>query len=164
MIGGRGRRAVQNNMRSIEKPTRVAIAIVEHDGQFLVGVRPAGVPLAGLAEFPGGKVHDGETAAAAAVRECREETGLQVVVDREFFSTIHRYVHGLLDIQFFLCRLDAGIEGSTPISPFHWVTADELARLEFPAANAPVTKTLLGKATPDNSSNLDCAKSEPRPM
>jgi 8-oxo-dGTP diphosphatase len=133
-------------MQSIEKPTRVAIAIIEHEGRFLVGVRPAGVPLAGLAEFPGGKVHDGETAAAAAVRECREETGLQIVVDREFFSTTHRYDHGLLDIEFFLCRLAAG-ERSSPISPFRWVTADELAILEFPAANSPVTKMLLGDAT-----------------
>ena len=148
MIDGRGRSAAQNNMQSIEKPTCVAIAIVGHEGRFLIGIRPAGVPLAGLAEFPGGKVHDGETAAAAAVRECREETGLQVVVDRKFFSTTHRYDHGLLDIQFFLCRLDAGAEGSSPISPFRWVTAGELAMLEFPAANAPVTEMLLGKATP----------------
>ena len=94
-------------MQSIDHPVRVAIAIVEQNGQFLVGVRPESVPLAGLAEFPGGKVHDDETAAAAAVRECREETGLQVVIDREFFSTCHRYDHGLLEIQFFFCRLGA---------------------------------------------------------
>ena len=74
-------------MQSIDHPVRVAIAIVEQNGQFLVGVRPESVPLAGFAEFPGGKVHDDETAAAAAVRECHEETGLQVVVEREFFST-----------------------------------------------------------------------------
>jgi 8-oxo-dGTP diphosphatase len=137
----------RKKMQSIEKPTCVAIAIVEHEGRFLVGVRSAGIPLAGLAEFPGGKVHDGETAATAAVRECREETGLQVVVDREFFSTTHRYDHGLLEIHFFLCRLAPG-ERSTPISSFRWVMADELAMLEFPAANAPVTEMLLGKATP----------------
>ena len=134
-------------MQSIETPTRVAIAIVEHKGQFLVGICPAGVPLAGLAEFPGGKIHDGETAAAAAARECREETGLQIVVDREFFSTTHRYDHGLLEIHFFLGRLAPG-ERSIPISPFRWVTANELAMLKFPAANAPVTEILLGKATP----------------
>jgi 8-oxo-dGTP diphosphatase len=133
-------------MQSIEKPICVAIAIVEHEGRFLVGVRPAGVPLAGLAEFPGGKVHDGETVAAAAVRECREETGLQVVVGREFFSTTHRYDHGLLEIHFFLCRLVTN--RSTPISPFRWVTADELTMLEFPAANAPVTGMLLGTVSP----------------
>ena len=134
-------------MQSIDHPIPVAVAIVEHKGQFLVGVRPESVPLAGLAEFPGGKVHDAETAAAAAVRECREETGLQIVVDREFFSTCHRYDHGLLKIQFFLCRLAAS-ERSRPNSPFCWVTADELGTLEFPAANEPVTKMLLGLATP----------------
>ena len=134
-------------MQSIDHPVRVAIAIVEQNGQFLVGVRPEGVPLAGLAEFPGGKVHDDEAAAAAAVRECHEETGLRVVVDREFYSITHRYDHGLLAIQFFLCRLADG-EQSTAISPFRWVTAGELAVLEFPAANIPVTEMLLVKPTP----------------
>jgi mutator protein MutT len=58
------------------KPIAVAIAVLEHNGKFLVGVRPPGVPLAGLAEFPGGKIDLGETPEAAAIRECREETGL----------------------------------------------------------------------------------------
>ena len=59
-----------------ERPTLVAIAVVEHDGCFLVGVRPEGKPLAGFAEFPGGKVDHGETPEQAAIRECREESGL----------------------------------------------------------------------------------------
>ena len=59
---------------------QIAVAVVEHDGRFLVGLRPAGKPLAGFSEFPGGKVHSGETPAEAAERECREETGLSVVV------------------------------------------------------------------------------------
>ena len=138
-------------MQSIEKPTRVAVAIVEHDGRFLVGVRPDEVPLAGLAEFPGGKVQDDETATAAAVRECREETGLQIVVDREFVSISHQYDYGWLAIQFFLCRLAAG-ERSSPIFPFRWVTAKELRTLKFPAANAAVTQMLLGKASPAHQS------------
>jgi 8-oxo-dGTP diphosphatase len=138
-------------MQLIEKPTRVAVAIVAHDGRHLVGARPDNVPLAGFAEFPGGKVYDDETAVEAALRECREETGLQVVVEREFFSTTHRYDHGLLEIQFFFCRL-AGGERSRPISPFRWVTAEELAILEFPAANAAVVKMLLGKTSPAQQS------------
>jgi 8-oxo-dGTP diphosphatase len=134
-------------MQPIEKPICVAVAIIEREGRYLVGIRPEGVPLAGLAEFPGGKVHDDEAAAAAAVRECHEETGLRVVVDREFYSITHHYDHGLLAIQFFLCRLADG-EQSTAISPFRWVTAGELAMLEFPAANIPVTEMLLVKPTP----------------
>src|SRR4051812_46830278 len=65
-----------------EKSTLVAIAVVEHDGKSLVGERPAGVALAGFAEFPGGKVEPGESPEAAAVRECIEESGLQVEIVR----------------------------------------------------------------------------------
>ena len=66
------------------KPICVAIAVVQHEGRFLVGTRPAGVPLAGLAEFPGGKVHAGEMPADAAARECLEESGLTVCVGEEY--------------------------------------------------------------------------------
>src|SRR5262249_13310601 len=63
-----------------EQPTLVAIAVVEHGERFLVGIRPEGKPLAGFAEFPGGKVNDGETPEAAAIRECDEESGLRIEV------------------------------------------------------------------------------------
>ena len=66
--------------------TLIAIAIVEYDGLFLVGQRPPDVPLAGLWEFPGGKVQAGETPEAAAARECFEETGLTAQVDRRVRS------------------------------------------------------------------------------
>jgi 8-oxo-dGTP pyrophosphatase MutT (NUDIX family) len=58
-----------------EAATRIGIAIVEHAGRFLVGVRGDGSPLSGKAEFPGGKCHENESPAECAVRECLEETG-----------------------------------------------------------------------------------------
>jgi 8-oxo-dGTP diphosphatase len=131
----------------IEKPITVAIAVVQNNGRFLVGVRPAGVPLAGLAEFPGGKVNADETPEVAAVRECREETGLIVEVIDKYYSTIHRYEHGLLEIHFFRCRpVDAGSISLPPDSPFRWITIEELATLEFPAANRPMTEQLVRTA------------------
>ena len=51
--------------------TRIGIAVVESAGQVLVGLRPEGVPLAGMAEFPGGKCEQDETPRSCAVRECR---------------------------------------------------------------------------------------------
>ena len=130
-----------------EKPISVAIAVVQENGRFLVGVRPAGVPLAGLAEFPGGKVNADEIPEVAAVRECREETGLIVEVVGKYNSTIHRYEHGLLEIHFFRCRpVAAGSICLPPDSPFRWITAAELATLEFPAANRPLTQQLLRSA------------------
>ena len=130
--------------QAADKPIAVAIAVVQQNGRFLVGVRPAGVPLAGLAEFPGGKVNLGESPEAAAVRECREETGLAVeVVDKYFFAN-HRYEHGLLEIHFFRCQpIRAGSAELLPRPPFRWITAEELEHLEFPAANAPLTQQLL---------------------
>jgi mutator protein MutT len=121
-------------------PRPIAIAVVEQQGQFLIGRREAGVALAGLWEFPGGKVEAGETPAAAAVRECREETGLSVVVVGEYDRARHSYAHGEVELHFFACR---PVEpGQTPHARFRWVAAAELSRYEFPAANAALVKRL----------------------
>jgi mutator protein MutT len=130
---------------SADERTRqqVAVAVVEHDGKFLVGLRPAGKPLAGFSEFPGGKVHSGETPAEAAERECREETGLSVVVGDPYPSVEHEYPHGRLTLHFFRCTLADAAEGRIPHAPFRWVRRDELARLEFPEANRSLLERLV---------------------
>ncbi len=121
-------------------PTLIAIAVVEHDGKFLIGLRPDGVALAGLWEFPGGKVQADETAAQAAVRECREETGLAVEVVAELDAVVHEYEHGQVELHFFRCRpLDAS---QKPDARFHWVPAAELTAYEFPAANCQLVARL----------------------
>ncbi|MCC7084524.1 MAG: (deoxy)nucleoside triphosphate pyrophosphohydrolase [Pirellulales bacterium] len=119
----------------------VAIAVVRHQDRFLVGIRPFGTALAGFAEFPGGKAHPGESPAAAAVRECREESGLTVEAVDELLCTAHQYDHGLLEIHFFECRPTHPTQ--RPKSPFHWAERKELAQLNFPPANAPLTALLL---------------------
>ena len=86
----------------------IAIAVVEHDAKFLVGQRPPGVPLAGLAEFPGGKVQPGETPEKAAIRECLEETGLTVRIVERYATVRHDYAHDRVELYFFRCTpLDA---------------------------------------------------------
>jgi 8-oxo-dGTP diphosphatase len=127
-----------------ETPTVVAVAVVQHDGKFLVGVRSANRPLPGFAEFPGGKVDSGELPEAAAIRECFEESGLQVEIVRELYATRHRYDHGLLEIYFYLCQPQGSVMPS-PIPPFRWVDARELQTLNFPAANKPVTALLFSE-------------------
>ncbi len=121
-------------------PQSIAIAIVAHHGRYLVGTRPQQAVLAGMAEFPGGKVHADESPAAAAARECLEETGLAVRVDRLRLRTEFSYPHGPVDLHFFDC---------TPLTPeapprgtFRWVERMQLASLTFPAANAAVVQQL----------------------
>jgi 8-oxo-dGTP diphosphatase len=127
------------------KVTRIAVAVVEHQGRFLVGRRPPGVPLAGLWEFPGGKVAANETPRDAAVRECREETGLEVRAGGEYPPAEHRYEHGAVRLFFFACEPVDPAEPPRP--PFTWVARGELNDREFPAANRELLAMLRRPAT-----------------
>lgn len=124
----------------MSSPTRIAIAVVEHDERFLVGARGAGTVLAGLAEFPGGKIEAGETPAAAAVRECREEAGLEIEVLREYSRHTESYDHGQVELHFFACR-PLG-DPPPPSAPFRWVPRGELAALDFPRGNRALVQRL----------------------
>jgi 8-oxo-dGTP diphosphatase len=138
-----GEFASERSMQApVLKPIAVAIAVLENNGKFLVGVRPPNVPLAGLAEFPGGKIDPGETPEDAAIRECQEETGLTVEVVEKYFSTLHQYEHGLLEIHFFRCRPVQTSSAAQPRSPFRWVARREFSKLKFPAANDPLMELL----------------------
>jgi len=121
-------------------PTPIAVAVVEHDGRFLIQQRPPGVPLAGLWEFPGGKVLPGETPETAAARECLEETGLAVVVGPAYPEVVRQYEHDQVRLSFFRCTLaDAPPAG---VASYRWVGPDELAEYEFPAANSALVAML----------------------
>jgi 8-oxo-dGTP diphosphatase len=127
-------------------PVLIAIAVVEHEGQYLIGQRPTGVALAGLWEFPGGKVEAGETPEQAAARECREETGLEVEVGAAYPSVVHTYDHARVQLAFFACRTKDPI--TTPHPPFRWASAAQLATLSFPPANTGLIALLLN-STPN---------------
>ncbi len=114
----------------------IAVAIVEHEGRFLVGQRGDDAPLPGQHEFPGGKVESGETPAEAAVRECFEETNVRAKVNRRLAVVDHDYEHGPIRIHFYLCSLVSS--GVTPAAPFRWIPRSDLATCEFPEANASV--------------------------
>lgn len=121
-------------------PTRIAIAVVEHERHYLIGQRPPGVPLAGLWEFPGGKIEPGEMPEAAALRECREEAGLDVVVVGTYPTVEHEYDHGRVSLTFFDCRpIDTR---QPPKPPFEWVSVARLAEYNFPPANAALLEYL----------------------
>ena len=122
-------------------PTRIGIAVVEHDGRFLVGIRPEGVPLAGYAEFPGGKCDPGETPVDCAARECREETGVAVTPVRLLERCSWDYPHGGVELHFWLC--EPASDDEPPRSPFFWIPRDKLVTLRFPEANARVIAQLL---------------------
>lgn len=127
---------------------RIAIAIVESAGHFLVGVRPEGVPLAGKHEFHGGKCQSDETPRSCAVRECREETGLVVVPREHLMTTTHEYAHGAVELNYWRCALSPDVPDCAAASgTFTWVQRSKLAELDFPEANAEVVSVLLQTET-----------------
>jgi len=119
----------------------VAVAVVEWAGRFLVGRRPADLPLGSLWEFPGGKIREGETPEEAAVRECLEETGISVNVSHRLVETSYDYPHGRVVLHFLACRL-CSEQPPLPIAPFAWVTREALRHLDFPAGNQRVLELL----------------------
>ncbi len=118
----------------------VAVAVVQRADQVLVGCRPEGTPLAGLWEFPGGKVQPHETPEQAAVRECREETNLEVRLVGPVREVLYEYPHGPVRVYFFAAT---PVEPArAPAAPFRWVPIGELADYRFPPANAPIVEEL----------------------
>ena len=118
----------------------IAIAVVERGGQYLIGQRPEGVPLAGLWEFPGGKIESGETPEDAAVRECVEEAAIRVEALFRYPAQVQQYDHDRVELFFIACRPVAG--GQVPRPPFRWVERAALADYEMPAGNQALLKLL----------------------
>ena len=116
-----------------------AVALIDVDGRILLAQRPEGKSMAGLWEFPGGKVEVNESPEAAAIRECREETGLLVRVARLLNQVQHAYEHATVKIDFFLCECD---RPAAPLEPYRWVSLQELSDHRFPPANETVLARL----------------------
>jgi len=132
-------------MSDPSRPIDVALAVVRHADQVLIGPRPEGVSLAGFWEFPGGRVQPQESPEEAAVRECREETGLEIQLQARLSTVDHEYPHGRVRLCFFAA--EPLNPAQLPAAPFRWVAIADLADYRFPPPNAGVVES-LGRAKP----------------
>jgi 8-oxo-dGTP diphosphatase len=121
----------------------VAAAVIERaDGAFLLAQRPAGKVYAGWWEFPGGKVHDGETAAAALARELHEELGIDVRRAYPWVTRVHAYEHATVRLNFFRVTEWRGEPHPREQQAIRWQQlAQPMAKPMLPA-NAPVLAAL----------------------
>ena len=123
-------------------PLSIVAAIIRRDDQILITKRPDHVHLAGLWEFPGGKVESGESLEAALHREIREELGVEITVDREFFSVAHEYPDKSVHLHFFDCTILRGEPQPLEVADLRWVKAAELDDFEFPPADVELIRKL----------------------
>lgn len=123
----------------------VVAAVVERNGCFLVARRLEGTHLAGYWEFPGGKVHDGETREQALERELVEELNAGIARVHEIFQTSHVYADRIVDLHFF--RGDLTAEPVAALGQeLRWVARAELGSLQFPPADAELINRLIHAA------------------
>ena len=121
-----------------------AVALIDRDGRVLLAQRPEGKSMAGLWEFPGGKVEPGETPEAALIRELHEELGIETwqscLAPLTFASHSYEEFHLLMPL--FACRKWEGIVQPKEQQALKWVLARDLSKYPMPAADIPLIPIL----------------------
>lgn len=129
----------------------VAVALIDGDGRVLVQQRPPGKPMAGLWEFPGGKVEAGEVPEAALIRELAEELG--IAIDPRALAPASFASEGLggrhLLLLLYVAREWEGTPGPHHASALQWVRPAEMRALAMPPADVPLVDALERLLTPD---------------
>jgi 8-oxo-dGTP diphosphatase len=121
-----------------------AVALVDPDGRVLLAQRPPGKHLAGMWEFPGGKVHQGESPEAALIRELAEELGIQTDTKclAPFTFASHAYEDFHLLMPLYVCRVWQGIAQPMEGQTLAWVRPAQLTDYEMPPADIPLIAML----------------------
>lgn len=121
-----------------------AVALIDVDGRVLLAQRPEGKSMAGLWEFPGGKVEEGETPEAALIRELQEELGINTwascLAPLTFAS--HTYDDFHLMMPLFACRKWEGTPQAREGQVLSWVKPSKMASYPMPAADIPLIAVL----------------------
>jgi len=122
----------------------VAVALIDEDGRILMTKRPEGKSLAGLWEFPGGKMEAGERPETALIRELREELGIEVKAEclAPFTFASHSYPEFHLLMPLYVCRKWVGFPSPREGQEMKWVRPRDMRALPMPPADIPLVAHL----------------------
>jgi 8-oxo-dGTP diphosphatase len=121
-----------------------AVALVDADDRILLARRPPGKPMAGLWEFPGGKLNEGETPEAALIRELREELAIDTVESclAPIAFASHTYDDFHLLMPLFVCRVWHGTPQPREGQELAWVRPRDMSKYPMPPADTPLVAML----------------------
>ncbi|MGE5534011.1 MAG: 8-oxo-dGTP diphosphatase MutT [Acidobacteriota bacterium] len=122
-----------------------ACALIDGDGRILIAQRPVGKPMAGLWEFPSGKVEDGERPEQTLIRELKEELGISVSEDclAPLTFASHSYPDFHLLMPLYVCRRWQGIVTAREAQQLAWVRPNRLQEYDMPPADVPLVSHLM---------------------
>ena len=123
----------------------IAVAVIWRDGQLLIGKRKVDQMLGGLWEFPGGKRRADESLEETAIREIREETGLEIELGAPYCTVEHAYSHFSISLTAFRATYRSGEALPHSTDELRWVRLDELDAFPFPTANKRVIEAIVAQ-------------------
>jgi 8-oxo-dGTP diphosphatase len=127
-----------------------ACALIDGDGRVLITRRPAGKPMEGLWEFPGGKIEEGERPEDTLMRELAEELGIRVREDclAPLTFASHRYAEFHLLMPLYVCRRWEGIVQAREAQEIAWVRPQRLKDYPMPPADEPLIPHIVELVAP----------------
>ena len=123
---------------------RVVAGVIERDSRYLITQRRPTAVLPLLWEFPGGRVEEGETDAAALKREVRHRLGVDIEAGQLISFVSHPYERYVVDLYLYECRITGGDLSPLAVNAFKWVTSAEFDQYPFTPADEASMNKLLG--------------------
>lgn len=127
------------------KRIEVVGAVLVEDGRVFAAKRGPGKSMAGLWEFPGGKIEPSETPQAALARELREELRVDVVVGQFLVSATHDLGTSIIELSTYMCQISSGNVTLTEHTQSRWIAPSELNKLDWAPADIPTVELLKEK-------------------
>lgn len=121
-----------------------ACALLDADNRILLSRRPEGKSLAGLWEFPGGKVEEGERDEDALQREVRHRLGVTIRCGELINFVSHPYEHYTVDLHLYSCTLEDEVLEARAVNAFAWVASEDFDQYPFTPADETTMSKLLG--------------------
>ena len=131
--------------------TEVVAALIRNKDRFMICQRPANKSRGMLWEFPGGKVEPGETGPQALIRECREELGVELIVEDEFMDVFYEYPDISVHLTLFNAKIAGGVLKRLEHNDIRFILKSEIPLYDFCPADGPILERLMSMPEDDDN-------------